>query len=160
MVNKEDAASTGKPSMLDQMLLDIKGLSLLNPSDEAFGEIIESTLVNSRDEDVERFLSFLKPKKSASEKWYFLMALGESILAVFLFIGGVALLSPAMIGLTSPQQLLTFFDEITSSLSVRALSNPAVPLLDFLMALGLLFAAFSTLRIAASSLKETGVSRQ
>ncbi len=157
---QEGNSSDTVDSIVEELLLDVKGLMLLNPSDEPLSEVLDSTFVDSNDPDVMRFVSLLQKKeKRSSEGGYFLIAIGEIILAGLLFISGVALISPTILGLGSPAKFLAYFNSISSAISLQALSNPIVPALEFIIALSLLLAAFFTLRMAAESLKETGISR-
>ncbi len=147
-------------SIVDELVLDIKGLMLLNPSDEPVTEAIKSSLVNSGDPEVLRFISLVQKKdKKASEGGYFLIAVAEIILASILFIGGLALISPTILGLGSPVLFANFMTSIANAIADQSLTNPLVPALEFILALSLLLGAFFTLRAASESLKDTEIPR-
>jgi hypothetical protein len=147
-------------SILDEIVLDIKGLMLLNPSDDQLGPAVRSTVVNSSDPEVARFIALVQKKgKNASEGGYFLMAIAEIILASVLFIGGLALISPTFLGLGSPAEFSVFVKALADAISNETISNPLIPALEFILALALLIGAFFTLRAASDSLKETGIPR-
>ena len=131
---------------------------LLGTSQEALGEQVDKKLNGSHDEHVTQFLGLIKPaKKKGSAGGYFLAAAGELILASFLIIAGLATILPSVVGLTSPQQLVSFITQITSNISLQTLHNPVIPALELLLAIGLLLGAFNTVRLAAIQLSDTGV---
>jgi hypothetical protein len=146
-------------AIMDELVLDIKSLMLLYPTDERLEGALQ-TLSSSSDPEVLRFISLVqKREKKASEGGYFLMAVGEIILASLLFIGGLALIAPTLLGLGSPEEFSTFVTAIAGAISSQTLTNPLIPVLEFIIALSLLLSAFFTLRAASQSLKETGIPR-
>ena len=147
-------------SLVDELKLDIKGLMLLNPNDESVSQVLSASILNSGDPEISRFVGLVQKKeKRSSEGGYFLIAIGEIILASMLFIGGIALVSPTILGLGAPQEFSNFVITIAQSISQLTLTNPLVPALEFIIALSLLLGAFFTLRAASESLKETGIPR-
>ena len=144
----------GSDQLVNQLILSIKGLMILNESDEAVARILDSSLENSHDEELERFLNIVQSRKTNSTAQSILMGLGQLVLASVLVISGLVILAPSVMGLTSPQQLLKYLDGVTSLLSVNALSNPAIPIVELLLSLSLLLSAFYTLRVAATNLKQ------
>lgn len=134
---------------------------LLADDDEgSVSELVESSITNSNDEQIQQFVKFTRPaKRHGSPGGHFLVAAAELVLASFLIIAGLATVLPSVIGLTSPQELVNFIAQITSSLSLQTLSNPVVPALELMLAVLLLFGAFHTVRLAASNLTEVGVVR-
>lgn len=159
MLEGSRAADTAD-SIVDELVLDIKGLMLLNPTDESLEAVLRNSLVNSTDPEVSRFMSLVQKKdKRSSEGGYFLMAVAEIILASILFIAGLALISPTILGLGSPAQFSNFVTTIAETVSRQTLTNPVVPPLEFILALSLLLGAFFTLRAASESLKETDIPR-
>jgi hypothetical protein len=147
-------------SLLDELKLDIKGLMLLNPNDEPLATEISLSLLRSNDPEISRFVGLVQKKeKRATEGGYFLIAVAEIILASVLFIAGLALVSPTVVGLKSPGEFSKFVNTTAQAISNQTLSNPLVPALEFIVALSLLLGAFFTLRAASESLKETGIPR-
>jgi hypothetical protein len=156
----EGSQTDHNETILDELALDIKGLMLLNPSDEPLAQMLSSNIVNSADPEITRFVSLVQKKdKRSSEGGYFLIAIAEIILASILFIGGLALISPTVLGLSSPQQFSIFVTSLAQSIASQTVSNPLIPALEFIIALSLLIGAFLTLRIASGTLKQTGIPR-
>jgi hypothetical protein len=147
-----DDTQVAKDNSFDQLILDIKAVSLLSDNEETLRKIVSERLVGSQDEQVKKFIGLLIPK-SKSSAGSFLAALGELILAAFLFIAGLSLLAPSLLGLQSPDQLLSYFQQLTSDLSSTALTNPILPILDFIIALALLLSAFQLLRMSSAGIK-------
>ncbi|MGI0092057.1 MAG: hypothetical protein ACREBS_10135 [Nitrososphaerales archaeon] len=160
MSNNFGNSSTGSDRIVDQLVLDIKSLMLLNPSDESLRKLVEDKIVSSRDDQVVEFVGMLQSRRSLNVKGSILAALGEMVLASFLVIVGLAILAPSMVGFGSPDQLSNYFIQIASSWSVQSFAgNPVVPAIEFVLALVLLLGAFYNLRIAAmnlESVKSTG----
>jgi hypothetical protein len=147
-------------TILDEMKLDIKGLMLLNPDDQILSKEISSSLVNSNDPEISRFIKLVQKKDDrATEGGYFLIAVAEIILSSVLFISGLALISPSILGLGSPVQFSQFVTTTAQAIANETRTNPLVPALEFIIALALLLGAFFTLRAASDSLKETGMPR-
>jgi hypothetical protein len=161
VTNLTSQLNTEKPSNVaiaaDQLILDIKGFVLLSQSKQNLRKTVEEKFLASHDEDVNKFLNVIRSSRGASELGYFLMALGELILAAFLLIGGLASVAPALLGLSSASAIADYFQGIISAISSSGLSNPEVAFLDFAFAVGLLLAGFYCLKVASGNLKEAGV---
>jgi hypothetical protein len=141
------------------LILDVKALVLLSENDEKLAGILREKIVNSHDEQVGKFVALIQPlRKPEGQVGRFVSAIGELILASFLIILGLSLLAPSLMGLQSPNQLLTYFAGLVSSVSASSLSNPLIPAFDFLFSLLLLFGAFYLLRHASVDLKYSGLS--
>jgi hypothetical protein len=141
--------------ILSQLILNIKALMLLHTSQDSLEELVNSKLSNSHDEQVKQFLYLTQqPWKNSQENLrdHLLAAIGELVIASFLIIAGLATILPSVMGLTSPQQIVNFIGQISSSISVQTLSDPIVPALELFLAILLLLGAFHTVRLAALNL--------
>jgi hypothetical protein len=146
-------------NIVNQLVLDVKALVLLSENNERLASTLRDNILNSHDEDMGKFVSLITPqKKSEPQGGKILAATGELVLASFLIIVGLSLLAPSLMGLQSPHQLLTYFSQLVTGISSASLSNPLVPILDFIFSLLLLLGSFSLLRRASADLKQTGVS--
>lgn len=145
--------------IVDKLLLDMKALVLLSENDTELSRTVQKNILESHDEQVTRFISLIRPSTNiGSTRGQFLSALGELILASFLVIAGLSLLAPSLMGIQSPDQLLSYFTQVVDGISAASLSNPLIPFLDFLFALMLLIGAFYLLRQASLNLKKAGLS--
>ena len=145
--------------IVNKLILDIKALVLLSENDAQLSRAVQENIVGSHDEQVSRFMSSIQPTgNTGSRGGQFMAALGELVLACFLTIAGLSLLAPSLMGIQSPVQLLSYFTEIVSGISANSLSNPLIPVLDFLFALMLLLGSFYLLRHASVDLKRAGLS--
>ncbi len=141
------------------MVLDVKALVLLSENDERFASVLRENILGSHDEDMGKFVSLIQPlKKSESQGGRLVAAVGELILASFLIIFGLSLLAPSIMGLQSPHQLLTYFGQLVTGISSTSLSNPLVPILDFVFSFLLLLGSSSLLRHVSVDLKQAGLS--
>ena len=141
------------------LVLDIKAFMLLSESEDYTRRLVKESLLDSHDEDVQKFVTIVGQDRIARpphQRGNILISLGELILSSFLFVAGLAVLAPSVIGISSPQQLLDYFASVfsESSTSIQSLSEPLIGPLVFLLAILLLVGAFYTLRVASSSLKQ------
>jgi len=144
----------GSHGIVDQLVLDIKALMLLKQSDQSIQLRLQSAVLETRDEDIQRFLKLIQRKRESNKRASFFVALGELILASLLAIAGLVTLAPAVVGFGSPQQIITYFSDILSFVSQREPSGVLIVFIEFVFALGLLLSSFYSLRLAATSLKE------
>lgn len=142
---------------VDKLVLDIKALVLLSDSKESLHKVVEDKLLSSHDEDISNFVSIVRSRQKATQLGYFLMALGELLFAAFLVIGGLAIIAPSLLGLSSPSALISYYGAIILDISSSGLSSPVIAFINFLFAIALLLAGFYSLRVASTNLKETGV---
>lgn len=145
--------------ILNKLILDVKALVLLSENDEALLKAAQEGVINSHDEQVVKFISLIQPAgRQESSSGKLITAVGELILASFLTILGLSLLAPSLMGLKSPEQLLSYFTDVINGISSGALSNPLVPALYFVFALLLLLGSFYLLRHASTDLKDANLS--
>lgn len=139
--------------LVDQLVLDIKSLMILNPSEESVRKLIESRITSSRDDQISSFVSMLQLRKSLGVRGYVLSAMGEMILASFFVVLGLAILAPTIAGLNTPNELAAYFSQILSTWSTQSLAkNPIVPIIEFVLGLLLILGGFYNLRMAAQNL--------
>ena len=149
----------GRDDVIDRLMLDIKALVLLSENDAALTRTVQQNIMGSHDEQVGKFVSLIKPSSRVeSVRGLFLSAMGELLLAAFLAIVGLSLMAPSLMGIKSPDQLLSYFTQVVNGISAESLSNPLIPVLDFLFALMLLLGSFYLLRHASISLKQAKLS--
>lgn len=159
MVTLSQTEPGQRDDILNRLILDVKALVLLSENDDSLLKAAQEGVINSHDEQVAKFVSLIQPaKKRESARGKFVTALGELILASFLTILGLSLLAPSLMGLKSPEQLLSYFAEIVNGISASSQSNPIIPALDFVFALLLLMGSFYLLRHASSDLKDANLS--
>jgi hypothetical protein len=143
--------------MVNQVLLDIRALAILEQSDMALKGILDRLVLNSRDEEVNRFLRLLRKERSFSRRSYVFVALGELILSSLLVIGGLVLLAPAVAGINVPSELYTYFSGVILYLTTTGPFFPMLRIMEFALAIILLLSAVYTLRQAASSVRDAGL---
>ncbi len=140
--------------ILTRLVLDIKALMLLSSSDPSLAHEIEERIASSHDEQIVAFANLISSKKKPeSGRAFLFIALGEMVFASILSVLGLALLAPSVAGLSSSNQLQSYFTEIVSKTSSSTFSNPLIPVGAFILAVLLLLSAFYNLRIAAANLK-------
>jgi hypothetical protein len=147
--------STSADEAVDRLLLDIKALMLLTGSGGTLPGSVKEKILSSHDEQISAFVSEIgsSGKISRGTRATVITALSEMILASILVVAGLAFLAPAIVGFSSPAQLVSYFDQIITAVSVQSLSSPAIPAIEIVLALVLLFGAFYNLRLAAQSLR-------
>jgi len=153
-----DLAGDGKRSddLLDRLILDIKAFVLLHGTDADLRARLQSQILYSHDESVKTFVSSLQLGRKPDTGKLAVIALGELLLASLLIVGGTLTLVPGMVGISSPQQILNYFEQIPSSMSGSPIYQYA-SFIGFVVGAVLLLSAFYTLRQAALNLREMGL---
>lgn len=149
------ARTSSTDEVLNRLLLDIKALMLLSNSEGVLPTAVTQRIVDSHDEQISAFVSMINTssKKSNGGRTSLLISLSEMVLAAILAVAGLALLAPSIVGFSSQTQLVAYFDQMVTGISVKPLTNPIIPAGEFVIAVLLLIGAFYNLRIAAESLK-------
>lgn len=141
---------------IDRILLEIRALSFVSPSDEAMIQRLRERILASHDEDIKHFVSAIEPVRPSRAWGQVLIGVGELLLASFLTIAGFVTIVPSVLGLESPGQVARYFGDVFLGLSAAGLSDPVLLSMSFAMAVFLLLAAFYTLRQAAPRLRPRG----
>jgi hypothetical protein len=149
--------SKAAEEVVAKLKLDVKALTLLYESDADLRPVIERSLLESQDGYIARFVSLLQSRRPPRDGGNLPMAVGEIILASFLTILGLAAFVPAMAGLSTPQQWLSYFSSVAGPTFAAQPFYSGVPALDFLFSALLLLGAFYSLRRAGKNLKNAGV---
>lgn len=138
------------------MALDAKALALLYGSDEKLRELLNRGLLESRDEEVKRVLSLLQSRARPDQGGAVAMAVAEMVLAAFLALLGIVAFIPNLIGLDTPQALLSYLTGLISSVGSGPLFSFAVAV-EFGFAVLLMLGSFYSLRLASANLKRAGL---
>jgi len=143
---------------MDEVILGIKGLMLLKQSDIQIQTLLHERLINSHDEEIKGFLGLLTNPPSKRGRGSLGTAVGEMLLAAVLILAGVATIAPVVIGLNTPQALIQYIGQLTVTVVSQQGLYFVVELVDLILSIALLTAAFYALRRAAQDLKDAGVS--
>ncbi|MBI3859823.1 MAG: hypothetical protein HY296_06280 [Thaumarchaeota archaeon] len=144
--------------LLDRLILDIKAFVLLRGTEEELKNSLRGALIESHDDSLQRFVRSLQGKQKPESRRLLAIALGELIMASLLIVAGTVALLPVMAGITSPQDLLNFFaGGFYGSIANSPLYQYA-GFIEFALGASLMLGAFHTLRQAAASLREMGLS--
>lgn len=139
--------------LIDQLVLDIKSLMILNPSEDQVKRLVENRIASSHDNQISRFVSMLQTRKTLGVKSHIVSAMGEMVLASFFVVLGLAILAPAIAGLNTPNELVIYFSQILFSWTTQPFANnPIVPIIEFVLGLLLMLGGFYNLRLAAQNL--------
>lgn len=143
--------------MVSKLALDVKALALLYGSDTKLYSLLQKEFIESRDEDIMRFVEALQGNHKSHPDGGLIVALGEIILASFLAILGIVAFIPNLIGLDTPQALFDYFSGLVPpSLDSGPLFS-TVAAVEFVFAALLMLGAFYTLRQASVNLKHSGI---
>lgn len=143
--------------MLDKIILDVKALVLLQGSDPELKERLRRKLVDSKDEDMRRFVEALQVRPSPRHAHLLLIALGELVLASLLVFAGTVALIPTVAGIDTPAALAQFFAEKAFGAIGSSPLADYSSFIEFVVGALLVLSALYTLRQAALNLKQLGL---
>ena len=143
--------------MLDKIVLDVKALVLLQGSDPELKERLRRKLVDSKDEDMRRFVEALQVRPSPRHAHLLLIALGELVLASLLVFAGTVALIPTVAGIDTPAALAQFFAEKAFGAIGSSPFADYSSFIEFVVGALLVLSALYTLRQAALNLKQLGL---
>ena len=144
--------------MLDRLLLEAKGISLLLGSDAELREALASRLLESHDESVRRFVKAMQLKKPAETGRLIAIALGELVMASLLVVAGTVVLVPSVVGVNTYAGLVRYFSDRASSVLGSSPLSQYLPFIEFGVGVVLMLSAFFSLREAALNLRQAGLS--
>lgn len=144
--------------MLDRLLLEAKGISLLLGSEAELKAALDRKMIESHDESIRRFVKALQTKKPAETGRLLAIALGELMMASLLVLAGAVVLIPTVVGVSSYAGLVQYLtDRVSGTLGSSPLS-PYFSFIEFGFGVVLMLTAFFSLREAALNLKQAGLS--
>jgi hypothetical protein len=141
---------------LSKLILDMKALALLYPSDAELREVIEKGLKDTHDEQLQRVLRSLTAGGQAKKGNGVGLALGELILGSFLMVAGIVAIAPFLVGVSDPNALAKFFGTALSNFTPAPGFFTALPELVVVLAVALLLSSLYSLRKASETLREAG----
>jgi hypothetical protein len=136
-----------------KLLLDMKALALLHPSDNDLRAIVRTSILESRDDQVKRLVDSLKADESEGVFNGMIIAIGELLTASFLMVSGILMIAPFLVGARSASSLVGYFSSAVGSVVTAPAFLPFLPELVVLLAILLLMSSLYLLRRAAGALK-------
>jgi hypothetical protein len=143
-------------AFISKLVLDMKGLALLHPSDAELRSVVRSGLLDTHDEQVKRVLQSFDTGRPEKKGGSVAIALGELILGSFLMAAGVVAIAPFLVGVTDPRSLIQYFGSAVGGMATAPAFLPLLPELVILLSVALLLSALYSLRKASVTLKEEG----
>ena len=144
--------------MLDRLLLEAKGVSLLLGSEAELKDALERKLIESHDESVRRFVGAMQTKKPSQSGRLLIIALGELVMASLLVVVGTAILVPSVVGVNTYATLVQYFADNASGVLGGSPLSQYLPFIEFGVGVVLMLSAFFSLREAALNLRQAGLS--
>ena len=144
--------------MLDRLLLEAKGISLLLGSHAELRAALASRLLESHDESVRRFVKAIQLKKPAETGRLIAIAIGELVLASLLVLAGTVVLVPSVVGINTYAGLVRYFTDTASTVLGSSPLSQYLSLIEFGVGVVLMLSAFFSLREAALNLRQAGMS--
>ena len=143
--------------LLDRLILEIKGISLLYGSEAELRDRLEEKFAESHDESVLKFVRALQMERPAETRGMLALALRELLTAALLTIAGAVVLVPTVVGVNTLASLVQYFAEKTSGTVGTSPLSPYLSFMEFAVGVVLLLSAFFALREAALNLKKAGL---
>ena len=143
--------------MVMKLLLDMKAVGLLHPSENELRSALETSILNSKDEQVRRVVSSMGASRTSGQTGSVVVAVGELVLASFLMISGLLAISALFSGSASSSYILQFFSSSLNGIESSSPLRQALPVLELAFSILLLLSALYALRRASATLKEAGL---
>ncbi|HZW85813.1 MAG TPA: hypothetical protein VFE91_07940 [Nitrososphaerales archaeon] len=143
--------------LLDRVVLEIKAMVLLEGSDSALKEKLQSRIVDTHDDSLRRFTKAMQVGGARGSGHLLIVALGELTVASILVLAGAVVLLPTVSGVNTPAGLIQYFAERAYGTLGNSPIAPYLPLVEFVLGAVLMTSAFYALRQAALNLKEAGL---
>ncbi|HEV2138007.1 MAG TPA: hypothetical protein VGR53_04135 [Nitrososphaerales archaeon] len=144
--------------MLDRLLLEAKGISLLLGTDAELKAALATRLLESHDESVRRFVRAMQTKKPAETGRLMAIAIGELVIASLLVLAGTVVLVPSVVGVNTYAGLVQYFSDRASTVLGSSPLSQYLPFIEFGVGVVLMLSAFFSLREAALNLRKAGLS--
>jgi hypothetical protein len=151
------SAEKGTEEMLDRLLLEAKGISLLLGSEAELKAALDRKLIESHDEGIRRFVKAMQTKKPSGTGRLLAIALGELVMASLLVVAGTVVLIPTVAGVSSYSGLVQYFTDRVSAVLGSSQLSPYLSFIEFGFGVVLMLTAFFSLREAALNLKQAGL---
>lgn len=146
----------GLDEEIDELVLSVKAVMLLCGNSVECRNNLRDRIQSMHDDEINDFIDiFHKPQRGVVPQ--ISMAIGEILLASILLFVGVAILTPALVGFSGPDSFLHYFVSTQVALINAVPYFPFVLLTDFIIAIGLLSAAFYALRESAEKIENAGL---
>jgi hypothetical protein len=140
--------------LIDSLEVSIKGLMILSDkeADISRADVIRK-LENSNEEEVREFLNLIKEERKGSDINILFATLGEFLLSSFLFVMGILFVIPTFFGGNASGYLLNYYENALHSISETTGLTSLTIVINFLVAVVLLLASFSTLKTARMNIR-------
>ncbi|MCL6014698.1 MAG: hypothetical protein M1323_03615 [Candidatus Thermoplasmatota archaeon] len=140
--------------LIDSLEVSIKGLMILSDkeADISRADVIRK-LENSNEEEVREFLNLIKEERKGSDINILFATLGEFLLSSFLFVMGILFVIPTFFGGNASGYLLNYYGNALHSISETTGLTSLTIVINFLVAVVLLLASFSTLKTARMNIR-------
>ncbi len=141
-----------------KLVLDMKALALLHPTDSDLRAVVANTVLGSYDDQVARVVDSLRAGRPQRKSNNVAVAIGELLLASFLMVAGLVAISPLLIGASDPSTIVNYFSTSIGEIATSPSFFPLLPELVVVLSVALLLSALYALRKASTTLKEEGFS--
>ncbi|MGD0396137.1 MAG: hypothetical protein ABSB26_04420 [Nitrososphaerales archaeon] len=143
--------------MVMKLVLDMKAVGLLHPSESELRSALETSILDSKDEQVRRVVNSMGVGKTNGRTGSVVVAVGELILASLLMISGLLAISALFSGSASSNYIVQFFSSSVNDVVTTSPMQQALPVLELAFSILLLLSALYTLRRASATLKKAGL---
>jgi hypothetical protein len=142
--------------MILKLVLDMKAVGLLHPSESELRSALEASILDSKDDQVKRVVDSMGSGRTDSRAGSAVVAVGELVLASFLMVSGLLGISALFSGSVSSDYIIQFFSSSIGNMVTTAPMRQALPILDLTFSILLLLSALYALRWASVTLKKAG----
>ncbi len=142
---------------MDRLILEIKAIALLYGSETELHEKLEDRVMESHDEDVQRFVKALQTDRPRATGRLLAIALGELLMASILVVAGMVVLVPTVVGVSTLSGLVQYFANRAAGTVMGSPLSPYLSFVEFAIGILLMLSSFFALREAALNLRQAGL---
>ncbi|MCL4314724.1 MAG: hypothetical protein M1454_03260 [Candidatus Thermoplasmatota archaeon] len=152
----DDKGERSFDELIDTVVIDIKALMLLMEKKSDFYNQIRKKFTESGERDVRLFTEIISKDRELRKGRTIIISTGELLLSAFLILFGISVAIPSLEGINTFNTLVSFY---TGTLYYfhGFLSVSVILIVDLILSVLLLIAAFYTIREAAIRIREAGL---
>ena len=157
MAEKKTETTENYRKNIEKLKLEMRSAMLLSRTSNTFSGILSNEIFESTDPEIRSFVEFIVSKQKITIRGLVMIAAGEIAFAALLIFLSLSFIVPAFFAYANPGVFLGYLYRATQAVSVSALADRIVVLIDFVVCVVMLLSALQLLRTASDTLRNAGM---